>query len=141
MMKRFLTKILSIFLTFAVLFSTTSFTADMHYCCDKLVDVAVFGKATPCDQIIQKPENPIKKCSIGDTDDCCSNKSFIQKGDDNLKKVSVELNAENFVFLHTFFYTYINRFEGLESKVVPFSLYDPPLIQKDILVLLETFLL
>ncbi|WP_339652619.1 hypothetical protein [uncultured Maribacter sp.] len=140
-MKRFLHKIIATGLTFAVLFATTSFNVDMHYCCDKLVDVAVFGKATSCGQIIQKPEEPTKKCSIGYTDDCCSNESFIHQGDNNLKTVSFELNAENFVFLHTFFYTYINHFEGLESKVVHFLPYDPPFIEKDVLVLYETFLI
>ena len=139
-MKQFFSKILSIFLTLAVLFSTTSFTADMHFCCEKLVDISVFGKATPCDQKIQKTENTSKKCSIG-VGDCCSDDSFIQQGNDNLQKVSFEIDSQNFVFLKAFVHTYINLFEGLEENVVPFKNYKPPLIQKDLLVLHETFLI
>ena len=128
-MKRFFHKILSIILTCAVLFTTTGFAVDMHFCCDKLVDVAV-----------QKTEKPSKKCDIGDKD-CCVDSTFLNEGNDNLKKVVFEFSAENFVFLQTFFYSYINLFKGLEKKVTPFLNYNPPLISKDILVLHETFLI
>ena len=113
----------------------------MHFCCNKLIDVAVFGKAKPCNnEKVQKTEKPSKKCYIGD-DDCCSDKSFVKQGGQNLKKVASEWDAENFVFLQTFFYTYVNLFEGFDKKVIPFSNYDPPFIEKDILVLHETFLI
>ncbi|MDE3741080.1 HYC_CC_PP family protein [Maribacter polysaccharolyticus] len=139
-MKKFFTKILSISLTCAVLFTSTAFTADMHFCCNKLVDVAVFGKAKPCKDKIQKAEKYSKKCSF-DQKDCCSNKSFVKQGNDNLKKVTFELGAENYVFLQAFLYTYVNLFDGFENKLVAFVNYNPPWIEKDILVLHETFLI
>lgn len=139
-MKRFFHKILSIILICAVLLTTTSFVADMHFCCNKLVDIAVLGKAKPCNEKIQKKEKPSKKCNIGDKD-CCSNSTFVNEGDDDLKKVAIEFNTETFVFLHTFFYSYINLYKSLEKKVTPFLNYIPPLISKDILVLHETFLI
>ena len=139
-MKRFFHKILSIILTCAVLFTTTGFAVDMHFCCDKLVDVAVLGNAKPCNEKVQKTEKPSKKCDIGDKD-CCVDSTFLNEGNDNLKKVVFEFSAENFVFLQTFFYSYINLFKGLEKKVTPFLNYNPPLISKDILVLHETFLI
>tara|TARA_R110002167_G_scaffold164268_1_gene361202 strand:- start:776 stop:1198 length:423 start_codon:yes stop_codon:yes gene_type:complete len=140
-MKRFFHKILAFTLTFAVLFSTTSFAADMHFCCDKLVDLAVFSKAKLCYEKVKKQdEKPTKECSVGQMD-CCSNQTFVKQGDDNLKKAQLELDANKIVFLQTFFYTYVNLFEGLELKTVPFITYDPPWIEKDILVLHETFLI
>ena len=139
-MKRFLRKIVSIGLTFAILFATTSFSADMHFCCNKLVDITVFGKAKSCDDKVQKSESPSKECSVG-AKDCCRNETFSKAGDDNVKKVTAEFSIENYVFLHSFFYTYINRFEGLDKNIVPFVNYDPPWIEKDILVLHETFLI
>ncbi len=139
-MKRFFHKILSITLTFAVLFTTTSFTASMHFCCGELVDVAVFGKAQPCSEKVQKTEESFKICTIED-DDCCSSKSIVKQGDNTLKKVNFELDTENYIFLHTFFYTYVNLFENLEKKIIPFLNYDPPLIPKDIPVLYDTFLI
>ncbi len=37
-----------------VLLSTMSFTLDMHYCGDTLVDIAVFKKAETCGMEMQK---------------------------------------------------------------------------------------
>lgn len=140
-MKRFFHKILAFTLTFAVLFSTTSFAADMHFCCDKLVDLAVFSKAKLCYEKVKKQdEKPTKECSVGQMD-CCSDQTFVKQGEDNLKTVSFELDSNNVVFLKAFFYTYINLFEGLELKTVPFINYDPPWIEQDIPVLYETFLI
>ncbi len=140
MMKRFLTKILSVTLAFVVVFATSSFTVDMHFCCNKLVDLAVLSKAKPCKDKEQDLSIPSKKCSLGQMD-CCSNSTLVKKADDNAKKAQLDLSTDNIVFLKTFFYTYINLFEGLELKVVPFVNYDPPWIEKDILVLHETFLI
>lgn len=139
-MKRFFHKILAFTLAFAVLFATSSFTVDMHFCCNKLEAVAVFGKAQPCKDKKQDDETPAKKCSFGQND-CCSNSNFVKKADDNLKKTQFDSNIENFVLIKAFFYTSVNPFEGLELKAVPFVNYDPPWIEKDIQVLHETFLI
>lgn len=139
-MKRFLTKILSITLAFAVLFATSSFTVDMHFCGNKLVNVAVLGKAKPCKDKEMDKESSSQKCMLGQKD-CCSNKSIVKKAEDNLKIDKFKFSSDNFVFIRTFFYAYINLFEVLEQTVVPFVDYHPPFIEKDILVLHETFLL
>lgn len=139
-MKRFLIKIASVSLALVVLFATSSFTVDMHYCCNKLVDMAILSKAKPCKGENQKIESPSKKCSLGQKD-CCSNSTFVKNADDNLKLSQFEFRAENFVFLQTFIFTYVNIFEGLELEVVSFVNYHPPFLEKDILVLHETFLL
>lgn len=139
-MKRFFYKILVFTLPFTVLFSSTSFTVDMHFCCNKLVNVAIFGKAKPCKDEKQDISRSSKKCSLGQMD-CCSNTSIVKKADNNLKKAQFELDVYNLVFLQTFFHTYVNLFEGLQENIVPFTSYNPPWIEKDILVLHETFLI
>ncbi|MEZ2414977.1 hypothetical protein ACA086_08420 [Muriicola sp. E247] len=98
------------------------------------------GEAKPCDEKLQNLENTTKKCSLGQKD-CCSTDSFVNIGKDDLKKVSFELDSQTIVFLKAFLYTYINLFEGLEENVIPFKNYAPPWIQKDLLVLHETFLI
>ncbi|PRX56155.1 HYC_CC_PP family protein [Flagellimonas meridianipacifica] len=134
-------KIIAFFLTCIVLFAGSSFTADMHFCCDKLVDLAVLGKAKPCDEKIERQEErPSKECSLA-TQECCSSQSFVKSIDENLKNAQLELGTDTFVFLQTFFHTYINLFEGLDTNIVPFRDYDPPWIERDILVLHETFLI
>jgi hypothetical protein len=100
--------------------------------------MAVLSKAKPCKD--KETDTYSKECSLGQKD-CCSNATFVKKADDNAKKAHFGFSMDNIVFLQTFFYTYVNRFEGLELKVVPFTIYDPPFLEKDILVLHETFLL
>jgi hypothetical protein len=139
-MKPFLTKIVSITLAFVMVFATSSFTVDMHFCCNRLVDMAVFSKAKPCKDKEQNIGSSLKKCSLGQMD-CCYNFSFVKKSVDNLEKSERDFSKDNIVFLQTFFYTYVNLNEGLELKVVPLVDYHPPFIDKDILVLHETFLL
>ena len=41
-------KIMSLVMAFVVLFSTMSFTVNMHYCGDTLVETAIFQKAKGC---------------------------------------------------------------------------------------------
>ena len=45
-----------------VLFTTMSFTIDMHYCGNTLVEAAIFHKAKGCGMEMQKPST--KSCSI-----------------------------------------------------------------------------
>lgn len=112
----------------------------MHFCCDKLVDLAVLRKAKPCKDQNPHVDNASKECSLGHKN-CCSNDSFSKEPNNNLQNVQFEFSLDNIVFLQTFFQTYVDLFKGLERKVLPFVNYDPPSIDKDILVLHETFLL
>jgi hypothetical protein len=140
-MKSFFTKILSFFLAVSILFTTSSFTVDMHFCCNKLVDMAILGKAQACKDKVQNKDFPFKKCATFQEKGCCSSQSFLKTGDDIIKKANNELQTEDIVFLKTFFYTYINLFEGLDDNVVPFKHYRPPLLFKDIQILHETYLI
>lgn len=120
--------------------ATSSFTVNMHYCCSKLVDMAVFTKAKVCDAAIQAQTNPSKKCSF-EKKGCCDNKSIVKEGSDNLQKTTFKIENQNLVFRHTFFYAYVNLFEGLVQNIVPFLNYDPPLIPKNFQVLHEVYLI
>ena len=62
-------KIASFLMAFVVLFSTMSFTIDMHYCGDTLVDTAIFQKAKACGMEMQKPSN--EGCAVTKKD-CCN---------------------------------------------------------------------
>lgn len=139
-MKRLLTKIVSITLAFVVVFTTSSFTVDMHFCCNRLVDIAILSKAKSCKYEKQESDKSTKECSLGQKD-CCSNSIYVKNADNNLEKSQFDFNKDKFAFVQTFFYDYINLFEGLEQKVVSFVDYHPPFIEKDILVLHMTFLL
>ncbi|MFK5983334.1 MAG: hypothetical protein QM499_10505 [Flavobacteriaceae bacterium] len=137
-MKQFIHKIASVLMAFVVLFSTMSFTIDMHYCGDTLVDTAVFSKAKTCGMesmetsTCKSPE--LKK-------KCCSEEQISFEGENELQLTFEDLNFEQQVFVSSFIYTYINLFEGLEENIIPLQDYSPPLVVKDILLLDQVYLI
>lgn len=103
--------------------------------------MSILGKAKVCKDKVQKKDATTKQCSSMQEKGCCSNQSFVKTGDDTFKKTNTVQETETLVFLNTYFYTYINLFEGLDKKVVPFKHYRSPLLSKDIQILNETFLI
>jgi len=137
-MKQFIHKIASVLMAFGVLFSTMSFTIDMHYCGDTLVDTAVFSKAKTCGMESMETsscETPQLKKK------CCSEEQISFEGEDELQLTFEDINFNQQVFVSSFVYTYINLFKGLEENIIPLQDYSPPLVVKDILLLDEQFLI
>lgn len=139
-MKKFLYKITSLILAVIVLFSSLSFTVDMHYCGDTLVDATIFSKAKTCGMEMEKAVTLNTECSIAKKD-CCSEKQIIVKGQNELKTSFDNLTLPQQHFLATFAYVYVNLFEGLKENINPFNDYSPPLVVKDIQKLDETYLI
>jgi len=138
-MKPVFKKISAILMAFVVLFSTMSFSISEHYCGDHLVDSAFFSKAESCGMEMQKPL-PTNNCNI-EKKDCCSDVVQQFEGQTNLKTDLSNLSFNQHVFLTSYFYTYINLFEGLEDNIIPFKNYIPPFIVKNIQTLDEVFLI
>ncbi len=103
--------------------------------------MAFFSKAESCLETAQKKDLNTKQCTSLQEKDCCSNQTLVKTGDDTIKKAQTQLEYEDILFLNTFFYTYLNLFEGLEKNIIPFKQYRPPLLSKDIQVLHETYLI
>ena len=137
-MKEKLHRILSFSMAILVLLSTVSFTVDMHYCGDTLVDTAIFKKAETCGMEMQNPST--EGCAIM-IKDCCSDEQLVIDGQDELKLSFDTLTYDQQVFIASFVYTYINLFSGLEDKVTSFSEYPPPLIVRQLYKLDETYLI
>jgi len=138
-MKQLIKKIGAVFMAFVVLFSTMSFTINEHYCGEMLVDTALFSKAESCGMEMQKPA-PIDGCSI-QKDSCCSDVLIQIEGQSELKANLSDLSHEQEVFVALYIESYINLFEGLDTHIVPFKYYSPPLLVWDIQVLDEVFLI
>ena len=126
-------------MSFVVLFSTMSFTIDMHYCGDTLVETAIFHKAKGCGMEMDATSNN-SECSIVKKN-CCKEEQIVVKGQKELKISFDKLTFDQQVFVSCFAYSYINLFNGLDKKVIPFEVYVPPLISKDIHVLDQVFLI
>ena len=137
-MKKFTHKIMSISMAFVVLFSTMSFTVDMHYCGGTLVETAVFHKAKGCGMEMESPST--KDCS-STKKNCCSNEQLVLDGQDELKLSIDKISFEQQVFIATFIYTYINLFEGLDKNVSSYKEYKPPLVIRPLYKLDETYLI
>jgi hypothetical protein len=121
-----------------VLFSTMSFTIDMHYCGDTLVETTIFHKAKGCGMEMEKPFS--EGCSITKKN-CCDDKQLVIDGQDELKLNFDKLTFEQQQFVASFIYTYINLFEGLDKIVSSFDEYKPPLVVRQIFKIDETYLI
>lgn len=142
-MKTIFNKILATLMAFVVLISTLSFTVDMHYCGGVLVETAIFQKAKGCGMEMKSgiAQENNKGCSITKKG-CCKDEHIIVDGQDELKLDTFDkLTTEQQAVVASYFYTYINLFEGLENNIVPFRHYTPPLVVKNIQKLDETYLI
>lgn len=139
-MKQLFYKIVTFSMALVIVFSTMSFTINSHFCGDTLVSTSYFGEAKTCGMEMKQDINN-KKCS-STKKNCCKDVTKVIEGQDNLKKNSLDsLSLDQQLFLATFYYSYINLFEGLHDKVIPFKNYSPPLVVKDIHVLDEVYLI
>ena len=125
-------------MAFVVLFSTMSFTVNMHYCGDTLVETTLFNKAKGCGIEMEKPST--EGCSITKKN-CCDDKQLVIDGQDELKLNFDKLTFEQQQFVASFVYTYINLFEGLDKNVSSYEEYKPPLVVKQIFKIDETYLI
>ncbi|KFB00937.1 hypothetical protein C7H62_2144 [Mesoflavibacter sp. HG96] len=125
-------------MTFVVLFSTMSFTVNMHYCGDTLVESAIFQKAKGCGMEMEKPST--EECSITKKN-CCDDKQLAIEGQDELQLQVDKITFEQQVFIASFVYTYINLFEGLDSNVSTYEEYKPPLVIRQLYKIDETYLI
>lgn len=137
-MKQVFHKIISFSMALVVLFSTMSFTIDMHYCGDRLVDTAIFQKVKTCGMEMQKPST--KGCSITKKN-CCNDKQVIVDGQNQLQLSFDSLSFEQQQYIASFVYTYINLFEDAKEDVNSYRDYIHPLVVREIYKLDETYLI
>jgi hypothetical protein len=142
MMRDILHKILSVFLSFTVLFSTLSFSVDQHVCMGEVTDTSYFSDADSCGMIME-----VEDCAIdGLTDDkvqrekCCNDIHELIPGNQTEQKALQSFEIEKAQFLLVFYCTYINLLED-DTDELPFRSHSPPLVDKDINVLYQTFLI
>jgi len=131
-------KITAFALTFVMLFSTMSYTMNMHYCGDTLVEIAIFHKAKGCGMEIEKPSS--EGCYITKKN-CCDDKQLAIEGQDELQLQVDKISFEQQVFIASFVFNYINLFEGLDKNVSSFEEYKPPLVVRQIFKIDETYLI
>lgn len=138
-MKNHLRRVLAICMALGVLFTTTSFTVDMHFCGKALVDFSLVQNVQTCGM---EKEQYKKSCEKGFSENpCCADKQITVDGHDDLKSSFNKFTFEQQTFVVTFFCTYINLFEGFDENVIPFKSYSPPFLIRDVQMLHETYLI
>lgn len=137
-MKKLFHQFMSLAMAFVVLLSTMSFTVDMHYCGNTLVDTSIFKEAKTCGMKMDKPST--EGCSITKKN-CCSDKLIVIDGQDELQLKVEKISIDQQVFIASFVYTYVNLFEGFENKITSFEEYKPPLVIRRIYKFDETYLI
>ncbi|MGB6152925.1 MAG: hypothetical protein WBG48_13160 [Pricia sp.] len=126
-------------MAFVVLLTTSSFTIDMHYCGDTLVDFSFVQKVEAC--AMEKVQSPQPCESSMSEKSCCSDEQFAVDGQDEVKISFDQLSFEQQTFIASLFYTYINPFIELDESIVPFKAYSPPFLIRDVQTLHETYLI
>ncbi len=121
-----------------VLFSTLSFTIDMHYCGNILVDSAIFNDAKNCGMDMENSITSI--CSVKKKN-CCTDKEVLIDGQGELQINVKDLTIEEQQFVALFVYSYFNLFEDFNSERYLLNPYKPPLVVKDIQKLDEVYLI
>ena len=129
---------MSLIMAFVVLLSTMSFTIEMHYCGDNLVDTSIFKKAKTCGMEMQKSST--KDCSITKKN-CCNDKQVVIDGQNELKASFDSLSFEQQKLVASFLYTYTNIFEDGKEDINSYRDYTPPLVTSQIYKLDETYLI
>ena len=137
-MKKISHKILATVMAFVVLFSTMSFTVDMHFCGDTLVATSMFQKATGCGMEMEKPA--AEGCAFVKSN-CCKDKQMIIDGQDEMQLSIATISFEQQVFITSFIYTYVHLFEGADTAVTSYQAYQEPLVSRQLYKLAETYLI
>lgn len=136
-MKSVLSKILATLLAFVVFFSTTSFTVDLHYCCNQLVDSSFIHQAKDCESSLNDMNK--QSCSLDD-ESCCFDKIISKVGQHDLKKNEKDENSFKITK------AIVNNTEDCQFKwesknTYPFKNYTPPKIIRNIHLLQAVFLI
>ncbi|MEJ1223724.1 HYC_CC_PP family protein [Sediminicola sp. 1XM1-17] len=138
MMKAKIRHILSFAMAFLVLFSTLSFTVDMHFCGKQLVDFGLYKSAKTCGMATMNT-------TMGDQMDmdmgCCSDFNLVQQGQDDWKINLENISFGNHYFIATFISNYIELFQELNKIAPPNAEYPPPLLVQDVIILDQQFLI
>lgn len=143
-------------LTLALLMFTTSvgLAVDMHYCGGQLKTISLFGKARTCYPVKKvkasrsdcpmhhQLKNNEQGCMV-DKPDCCQNKSLhIQLDQDqNIKVEGPAISKPLPHFVATLIVTFLKDLNNDDQPKPVFAHYRPPLIPRDIPVLIQSFLL
>lgn len=128
-------KTFSVLLSLLILLSSLNFKLNAHYCGQRLVDIALFGEAEACPMSFES-------ASSSKEAPCCKNRDILIEGEDYLSSKSFDKQkVNNFEFLLVDL-QYPLELLSIQANAVHFvEQYIPPLIEQDILLVVQSFLI
>ncbi|SEC46153.1 hypothetical protein SAMN05192540_3232 [Maribacter dokdonensis] len=137
-MKMLAHKFISVVMAVVVLLSTMSFSVDMHYCGDMLVDFSIMEQVKTCG--MEKVKTDCENTTITEKS-CCTDAQLNVEGAESMKVSFDQLSFDQQVFVATFTYSYINLFQGIDSNEFSYKDYSPPFVKQNVQVLHQTFII
>lgn len=137
-------------MAFLIVVVTTGFSLSQHYCQGELLDFTLFGKAQPCEMAMNESDLP--PCHTQDKGDraadlfskkpCCENHDAAVEGQDIPTSPKNSYNLVPSVkFLAAFTYIFFQDYLPSRGKDALFAERRSPLIERDIPVLIQSFLI
>ena len=148
-------RFIALSLAFLMFFSSAGFAVDFHYCQGKLKTLGFFQKAKTCHELAanashchmakkktcHKQSSEISCKKDGDGKGCCDNEmAFILLDADYGIAEYVSFGIQDIQFVAAFIATFNAQFIEVDSSPSHFKNYKPPLLERDILVLVHSFL-
>ena len=137
-MNQLLHQVSAVILALLMLFSTVSFTVDMHFCGDTLVDYSFFDSDAKCG--VQLAESDTAQCPMS-LMNCCTDAELVQEGQDQVTFLIENLSVDQQLFLVSYISTFLIQINNYSTESTEIPDYPPPLVKKDFQVLYETFLI
>lgn len=134
-----------------MLLSSTGFSMDVHYCQDQLMSISFFSKAKschdkqdspPCHKVKKTCHNQKENITESDKDNCCHNETVvIEKSDFDATNAQIATMQDiQFDFVAAFVAVCVFNYI-VETDHQSYPLYKPPLPDRDVQVLYQTFLI
>ncbi len=140
-MLQILHKILALILALAVLFSTLSFTVEKHVCMGEVTDVSYFDKVESCGMEKTECDDTESDHDLVKRQNCCDTLQELIPGDPAEQQAIQGLEIQDFDYIVSYISTYLSEYEPLEEVNLIEYGPDPPLVERDIQALYQTFLI
>ena len=140
-MKAILQKISAIVMAVVLVFTTMSFTVNMHYCGDTLIKYSFTQPIESCGMDTDEKFSPTVCDEVLSKDSCCSYEQLLVEGQDEVKVSWHSFSIAQQATFRINSYSHIPLFLGAKQKLSSFKAHAPPLIVRDIYVLDQSFLL
>jgi hypothetical protein len=132
-------KIFHILLAMSVLFSTTGILMGKHFCKQEMQTEKVLVKTKSC---CQSNNATCGSENSGCDKDCCSHEyEYFQSNQDKLVQNADLPSLNKPAFLATLLLVFDIEIPSIDRNTQHFKAYRPPIVERDISVLLQTFLI